>query len=160
MDFITYQAITSLLLQSAHILDSDDLSTWPDLFMPDGQYRLQSRENFDAGLPLSVMHLTSQAMLRDRVYAVAQTIYHEPYYQRHVCSAPALLMDAQGDADGGVQAQTSYIVIRTQRDKMPQILSTGRYIDHIVQRDGAWLFQSRSAIFDNDLIPNSIIKPV
>lgn len=156
MDFATYQAITHLHQRYGQILDSNDLSSWPDLFTTDGQYLLQSRENFDANLPLGVMHLTSQAMLRDRVYAVAHTIYHEPYYQRHVCSAPIFCMDDHGV----VRAESSYIVIRTQRDNMPQILSTGRYIDRIAQRDGAWLFQSRSAIFDNDLIPNSIIKPV
>ncbi len=156
MDFATYQAITTLQQHYGQILDSNDLSNWPDLFTTDGQYLLQSRENFDAALPLGVMHLTSQAMLRDRVYAVAHTIYHEPYYQRHVCGAPVVSVDDHGV----VHAESSYIVIRTQRDNMPQILSTGRYIDRIVQSDGAWLFQSRSAIFDNDLIPNSIIKPV
>ncbi len=156
MDFSTAQAIAALLRQSDQILDSNDLATWPDLFCTHGQYQLQSRENFDAGLPLSVMHLTSQAMLRDRVYAVAHTIYHEPYYQRHVCGAPALHLDAHG----GMHAESSYIVIRTQRDSMPQILSTGRYIDTLVQLGGAWKFASRQAIFDNDLIPNSIIKPV
>jgi salicylate 5-hydroxylase small subunit len=156
MDFSTYQAITHLQQRYAQLLDSSDLSTWPDLFTVDGQYLLQSRENFDAKLPLGVMHLTSQAMLRDRVYAVAHTIYHEPYYQRHVCSAPLISMDGRG----AVLAESSYIVIRTQRDNMPQILSTGRYMDSLVQQDGAWRFQSRSAIFDNDLIPNSIIKPI
>jgi salicylate 5-hydroxylase small subunit len=156
MDFATYQTIINLQQQYAQILDSNDLSTWPDLFTTDGHYLLQSRENFDAGLPLGVMHLTSQAMLRDRVYAVAHTLYHEPYYQRHVCGAPVLSLDDKGV----VHAESSYIVVRTQRDNMPQILSTGRYIDRLVQHDGAWLIQSRSAIFDNDLIPNSIIKPV
>jgi salicylate 5-hydroxylase small subunit len=156
MDFSTTQAIAALLHQSDQILDSNDLATWPDLFCADGQYQLQSRENFDAGLPLSVMHLTSQAMLRDRVYAVAHTIYHEPYYQRHVCGAPLLSLGAQGR----VHAESSYLVVRTQRDSMPQILSTGRYIDKLVLQDGVWKFASRQAIFDNDLIPNSIIKPV
>ncbi len=156
MDFATYQAITTLQQRYAQILDSNDLSTWPDLFTTDGQYLLQSRENFDAQLPLGVMHLTSQGMLRDRVYAVAHTIYHEPYYQRHVCGSPVLTVGDQGM----VHAECGYIVIRTQRDNMPQILSTGRYVDRIVQQDGAWRFQSRSAIFDNDLIPNSIIKPI
>jgi salicylate 5-hydroxylase small subunit len=156
MDFTTYHAICTLQHQYAHILDSKDLSTWPDLFTADGVYQLQSRENFDAGLPLSIMHLTSQGMLRDRVYAVMHTIYHAPYYQRHVCGAPCITQ-AEG---GGFLAESSYTVVRTQRDSMPQILSVGRYIDHIVQQDGAWKFKERKAVFDNDLIPNSIIKPV
>ncbi len=156
MDFPTYLAVTALQQRYAQILDSNDLSTWPDLFTAQCNYLLQSRENFDAALPLGVMHLSSQAMLRDRVYAVAHTLYHEPYYQRHVCGAPTLSSTTQGM----VHSESSYIVIRTQRDSMPQILSTGRYVDQIVHHEGAWLFQSRSVIFDNDLIPNSIIKPI
>ncbi len=156
MDFTTYQAITALQRHYAQILDSNDLSTWPDLFTEDGVYQLQSRENFDAGLPLSVMHLTSQGMLRDRVYAVSNTLYHAPYYQRHVCGAPSI---TQVD-NHTVEAESSYVIIRTQRDSMPQILSVGRYIDRMVQQGGAYKFKERKAIFDNDLIANSIIKPV
>jgi 3-phenylpropionate/cinnamic acid dioxygenase small subunit len=39
-------------------------------------------------------------------------------------------------------------------------LSVGRYIDRIVLQDGAWKLKERKAVFDNDLIANSIIKPV
>ena len=102
------------------------------------------------------MAFESQGMLRDRVYAVSHTIYHSPYYQRHLCGAPGI---TRAD-DGSVLAESSYTVIRTQRDSMPQILSVGRYVDRIVQQDGIWKFKERKAIFDNDLIPNSIIKPV
>jgi salicylate 5-hydroxylase small subunit len=156
MDFTTYQAITALQQHYGQILDSNDLTAWPDLFTEDGVYQLQSRENFDAGLPLCVMHLTSQGMLRDRVYAVSNTIYHEPYYQRHVCGAPSI---TRVD-DHTVDAESSYVVIRTQRDSMPQILSVGRYIDRIVLQGDAWKLKERKAVFDNDLIANSIIKPV
>lgn len=156
MDFTTYQAIAALQQHYGQILDSNDLAAWPDLFTEDGVYQLQSRENFDAGLPLSVMHLSSRGMLRDRVYAVSHTIYHAPYYQRHVCGAPSITPVDEHT----VEAQASYVVIRTQRDSMPQILSVGRYLDRIVLRDGAWKFKERKAVFDNDLIANSIIKPV
>lgn len=156
MNYDTYQAISALQLHCAQILDSNDLSAWPDLFTTDGVYQLQSRENFDAGLPLSVMHLTSQAMLRDRVYATQHTLYHEPYYQRHVCGAPAITLE---DATS-VQAQSTYMVVRTQRDSMPHILSAGRYIDHLVHQDSMWKFAQRTVVFDNDLIANSIIKPI
>ena len=156
MNYDTYQAISALQLHCAQILDSNDLSAWPDLFTTDGVYQLQSRENFDAGLPLSVMHLTSQAMLRDRVYATQHTLYHQPYYQRHMCGAPAI---AQHDS-ASVQAESSYIVVRTQRDSMPHILSAGRYIDQLVRLDSAWKFAQRVVVFDNDLIANSIIKPI
>ena len=156
MQFSTYLLLNELLQRSAALLDSNDLSTWPDLFMPDGRYRLQSRENFDAGLPLCIMDYESQGMLRDRIYGVQQTIYHDPYSQRHVCSAPLIT----SFTDARIQCESSYIVTRTQRDNMPQIISTGRYID-VVVLDGASLkFSSRTAVYDNDLLPNSVIKPI
>ena len=156
MNFSDYLQLTALLQQSAHLLDSNDLSAWPDLFVPEGRYKLQSRENFDAGLPLCIMDYESQGMLRDRIYGVQNTIYHDPYSQRHVCSAP--LIDSFSDSE--IQCESSYIVTRTQRDGMPQIISTGRYIDVIVLVDGAWKFKSRTAVYDNDLLPNSVIKPI
>ncbi len=154
--FEDYLQLGALLSHSAALLDSNDLSTWPDLFVEDGRYRLQSRENFDAGLPLCIMDYESQGMLRDRIYGVQNTIFHDPYSQRHVCSAPLVL---QCDADT-IECESSFIVVRTQRDTMPQIISAGRYIDQIV-RDGATLkFKLRTAVYDNDLLPNSVIKPI
>jgi salicylate 5-hydroxylase small subunit len=154
MNFNDYLQLNTLLQQSAALLDSNDLSTWPDLFTPDCRYKLQSRENFDAGLPLCIMDYESQGMLRDRIYGVQNTIYHDPYSQRHVCSAPQILRFDVNE----VECESSYIVTRVQRDGMPQILSVGRYVDLIVRVDGEWRFKTRTAVFDNDLLPNSVIK--
>jgi salicylate 5-hydroxylase small subunit len=156
MNFNDYLQLSALLQQSAHLLDSNDLAAWPDLFTADGHYKLQSRENFDASLPLCIMDYESQGMLRDRIYGVQNTIYHDPYSQRHVCSAPLVL---RFDANE-IECESSYIVTRVQRDGMPQILSVGRYIDLIVRVDGEWRFKTRTAVFDNDLLPNSVIKPI
>lgn len=156
MNFNDYLQLNALLQQSAHLLDSNDLSTWPDLFVQDGRYKLQSRENFDAGLPLCIMDYESQGMLRDRIYGVQNTIYHDPYSQRHVCSAPVI----SSLSDSEIHCESSYIVTRTQRDGMPQIISTGRYIDVIVRDADVLKFKVRTAVYDNDLLPNSVIKPI
>ena len=156
MNFTDYLQLTTLLQQSAALLDSNDLSAWPDLFTEDGHYKLQSRENFDAGLPLCIMDYESQGMLRDRIYGVQNTIFHDPYSQRHVCSAPLVL---RFDANE-MECESSYIVTRVQRDGMPQILSVGRYKDLIVRDGEALKFKVRTAIYDNDLLPNSVIKPI
>ena len=54
---------------------------------------MQARENFDRGLPLALIALESQGMMKDRVYGVTQTIYHGPYYTRHVVG-PAQVLPA------------------------------------------------------------------
>jgi salicylate 5-hydroxylase small subunit len=160
MDFATYSKISHLLMRYAQILDSNDICGWPDLFTPECTYQLQSRENFDAGHPLCILHLESQAMLRDRVYGVTHTIFHDPYSQRHICSAPIITPIITPMGSHGFACESSYVVVRTPRDKQPHIVSVGRYLDEIVSWDGEFKFSKRVAIFDNDLLPNSVIKPI
>lgn len=156
MDFQTYLDITALLQRAAQALDSNDLGSWPALFTEDGEYRLQSRENFDAGHALSIMHYESRGMLTDRIYGVQETIYHDPYTQCHVCSAPSITQVS----DAQIECESSFIITRVQRGKMPETLVIGRYLDTLVKTTEGWRFQRRHAIYDNDLLPNSVIKPV
>ena len=51
-------------------------------------------------------------------------------------------------------------MIRTKRDAMPEILSVGRVIDRLVRTPEGLRIAARQVIFDNDLIPNSIIDPI
>ncbi len=68
----------------AAALDQRRFDDWPGFFTADGDYRVQARENFDRKLPLALIALESQGMMKDRVYGITQTIYHGPYYTRHV----------------------------------------------------------------------------
>ena len=43
---------------------------------------------------------------------------------------------------------------------MPELLSVGRYLDRVVHTSDGLRFAERLAIFDNDLIANSIITPI
>ncbi len=67
-------------------VDSGNLDAWPDFFTDPCVYRLAPRENHDRGLPLATLSFESRGMLKDRVYAVTQTLFHQPYYQRHILS--------------------------------------------------------------------------
>jgi hypothetical protein len=68
---------------------------WPEFFTEDGRYHVQARENFDRQLPLSLMALESKGMMKDRVYGITQTIYHGPYYTRHVVGPVRVLGDGR-----------------------------------------------------------------
>lgn len=160
MDADTLLALHALYSDYAAALDARDLQRWPGFFTEDGVYKLQSRENFDRGLPLATMAFESRGMLHDRVYGAQQTIFHDPYVQRHIVSLPRLLArvaTVQGDV---LCSEASYLVVRTKRDGMPEILSVGRYLDRVVSTPDGLRFAQRLAIFDNDLIPNSIIDPI
>ena len=156
IDFVAFMEVTQLHQRYAQLLDSNDFSTWPDLFTEACTYKIQSRENFDAGLPLCILSFESQGMLRDRVYGAAHTIFHDPYYQRHIISAPNIV---RSDAVS-IDAETAYLVLRTRRDKLPEILSTGRYLDRMVRLEAGLKFSQRICVFDNDLIANSLIYPI
>ena len=156
MDLATWLDLQNLYSDYALALDAGDLDRWPGFFTEDCLYTLQSRENFDRGLPLCTLRFESRGMLMDRVYGVKDTIYHDPYHQRHVVGAPRVL--AVGD--DGIRSEAGYVVLRTKRDAMAEILSTGRYLDRIVKTDEGLRFAERQVIFDNDLIPNSIIAPI
>jgi salicylate 5-hydroxylase small subunit len=148
--------ITRLQLDYAHCLDKGDFAAWPDFFTPDAWYKLMPRENYDAGLTLSTLALHGQGMMRDRVYGVQSTIVFAPYYQRHILG-PTRIVAREGDL---VSAETNYLVIRTKRDLPAEILSVGVYLDKIATTADGLRLAERLCIFDNDLIPNSIICPI
>ena len=140
----------------AVVLDSAQFSRWPDFFTDDCIYKIQPRENFDRGFPLSTLALTSKGMLLDRVYGIQETLYHDPYYQRHVVSAPVI---RQASSDR-VSAEANYAVFRTKYDQISTVFNVGRYIDELVRTPSGWRFTSRLCVYDSEMIPNSIIYPI
>jgi salicylate 5-hydroxylase small subunit len=149
-------ALDQLNTAYAAALDDKRFDDWPDFFLEQAHYKVQARENFDRGLPLALIALESRGMMKDRVYGVTQTIYHGPYYTRHVIS-PSRLM---GQADGRIQAQTSYAVFRCRPAGVSEVYSVGRYIDEIVQTPAGLKFASRLCVYDSEMILNSLIYPI
>ena len=140
----------------AAALDEKRFDDWPGFFMEDGRYTVQARENFDRGLPLALIALESRGMMKDRVYGVTQTIYHAPYYTRHVVS-PAQVTAQEG---GLVRAQSNYAVFRTRPGDASEVYNVGRYIDEIVRTPDGLKFASRLCVYDSEMVLNSLIYPV
>ena len=158
MDFNTYFELLNLYSDYAMVCDSTEWEKWPDFFTEDAFYRLQPRENFEQGLPLCLLALESRAMIQDRVYGVKETLYHDPYYQRHIVGTPRVL--SVTDNGKRIHAEANYTVIRTKFDGDSTILSVGYYHDHIVKTDQGLKFQSRLCVYDSEMIANSIIYPI
>jgi len=140
----------------AAALDEKRFDAWPEFFLEDGRYTLQARENFDRGLPLALIDLESRSMMKDRVYGITQTIFHGPYYTRHVVS-PAQLLSDEG---GVIEAQTNYAVFRTKPGGVSEVYNVGRYIDEIVRTGDGLKFSRRLCVYDSEMILNSLIYPV
>ena len=150
------QEIDQLNASYAAALDEKRFDDWPEFFLEDGHYKLQARENFDRGLPLALMAMESRGMMKDRVYGVTQTIFHGPYYMRHVVGA-ARVMAADGDT---VNAEAGYAVFRTRPGGISEVYNVGRYIDVLVRVDGQLKFKSRLAVYDSEMVLNSLIYPI
>lgn len=154
---LLHHDISQLNAAYAAALDEKLYDDWPMFFIEDGRYKLQARENFDRQLPLALMDLESRGMMKDRVYGVTQTIYHGPYYMRHVIG-PARIVANSGN--GIINAETNYAVFRTRPGGISEVYNVGRYVDELVQSDGSLKFKSRLAVYDSEMILNSLIYPV
>jgi salicylate 5-hydroxylase small subunit len=150
------QEIDQLNADYAAALDEKRFNDWPEFFVEDGHYKLQARENFDRGLPLALMAMESRGMMKDRVYGITQTIFHGPYYMRHVVGM-ARVMSIDGDL---VNAETGYAVFRTKPGGISEVYNVGRYIDVLVRAEGRLRFRSRLAVYDSEMVLNSLIYPI
>lgn len=156
MDAATRFAVQDLYNDYAACVDNTKFAAWPDFFTDQCIYRIVSRENYDAGLPSSSLMLESKAMLLDRVYGMTDTIYHAPYLQRHVISAPRI----HSDEHGVIRSEANYVLLGTKLDNPTEVFSVGRYLDTIVSENGKLKFKERVCVFDGDIVPNSIVYPI
>ena len=137
-------------------VDAAQWDKWVEFFTDDCEYKIQPRENYERGFPLSTLALLSKNMLKDRVYGIRETLYHDPYYQRHVVGLSVI----RENKDGVIVAEANYAVFRTKLSGESTVFNVGRYLDRI-RRDGDTLkFMSRLCIYDSEMIPNSIIYPI
>ena len=148
--------LVDLHARYAAAADSGDWEAWCELFTDDCIYRLVPRENHERGLPLATLAFTSKGMLKDRAYAIRETLFHDPYYQRHVIGLPRLL----DEQPGVLRAEANYAVFRTKLNGLSTVFNVGRYLDTVVSTDGGLRFAEKLVIYDSEMIPNSIIHPI
>ncbi|TFZ04235.1 aromatic-ring-hydroxylating dioxygenase subunit beta [Ramlibacter rhizophilus] len=148
--------IDQLNADYAAALDERRFDDWPLFFTEDAHYTVQARENHDRGLPLALIALESRGMMMDRVYGITQTIYHGPYYTRHVVGPARVL----AQDEGLVRAQANYAVFRTRPGDASEVYNVGRYIDEIVRTPEGLKLRSRLCVYDTEMVLNSLIYPI
>lgn len=156
MDFQTYHELTQLYADYASAVDSGHWDLWPEFFTDDCCYRLQPRENHERGFPLATLAFTSKGMLKDRVYGIQETLFHDPYYQRHIVGTPVV----REVGEGQFRCEANYAVFRTKLSDATTVFNVGRYLDLVVRTPVGLKFASRECIYDSEMIPNSIIYPI
>lgn len=154
--------LDALYADYAAALDEGRWDDWIALFADDGSYLLQPRENHDRGLPLATMWLESTGMLRDRIHGITQTLFHAPYYQRHMIGPLRVIALDTADGRERIDVQAAYAVHRTRVHAPSEVFSVGRYLDRVVRdpADGLLRFSAKRAIFDSENVPNSVVYPI
>jgi salicylate 5-hydroxylase small subunit len=152
----TFLELVRLYSDYAAAVDSAQWDKWVEFFADDCEYKIQPRENYERGFPLATLALLSKNMLKDRVYGIHETLYHDPYYQRHVMGLPII----REDKDGVIVSEANYAVFRTKLSGESTVFNVGRYLDRIKRDAGELKFISRLCIYDTEMIPNSIIYPI
>jgi salicylate 5-hydroxylase small subunit len=155
-DFRTYLELMQLYADYAAAVDTEDWSKWIDFFTEDCEYKVQPRENYERGFPLATLALLSRGMLKDRAYGIQETLFHDPYYQRHVVGVPRILKH-EGDM---IESEANYSVFRTKLSKETTVFNVGRYLDRVRITPEGMKFESRLCIYDTEMIPNSLIYPI
>jgi salicylate 5-hydroxylase small subunit len=156
IDLDLFFQLQALYTDYALAVDSGHWDAWPEFFTDECEYKLQPRENHERGFPLSTLSFESKGMLMDRAYAIRETLFHDPYYQRHVVGTPVV----REVRDVVIHSEANYAVFRTKYNKDSTVFNVGRYIDEVVQTPQGLKFAKRWRIYDSEMIPNSIIYPI
>lgn len=157
---LLYLQLAQLNADYAAAIDAQDWERWIDFFVDDCTYKVQPRENHERGFPLCTLALISKGMLRDRAYGIKETLFHDPYYQRHVVSLPRILRRSDDDKGDLIEAESNYAVFRTKLSQETTVFNVGRYLDRVRVTPEGLKFEARVCVYDTEMIPNSLIYPI
>lgn len=148
--------IEALHARYIRVIDDGLWDQWPELFTEPCVYKIITRENFEQGLPLSVMECHSRGMLQDRVTGLRTINVFEPHRYLHLISGLSI-DNINGDR---VQCKSNYLVIRTMLDGTMSIFSCGVYLDRIaISAEGA-RFEERLVVADSRRIETLLVLPL
>jgi 3-phenylpropionate/cinnamic acid dioxygenase small subunit len=140
----------------ARAIDDDRLEDWPRFFVERCLYKITSADNHRKGLPAGIVYADSRGMLQDRVAALRDANVYERQTYRHLVGLPAIL----GEAEGAIRAETPFLVVRIMRDGTMDLFATGRYLDVLVEDQGALRFRERVVVCDSGRIDTLLAIPL
>jgi 3-phenylpropionate/cinnamic acid dioxygenase small subunit len=148
--------LEELYTDYVHCLDADELERWPDFFTEDCFYRITSAENYEAGMPLGLIHATSRNMLKDRVSALREANIYEPQRYRHLVSSIRIGEELGETLD----LVANFIVVRTMQAGDMTLFGAGRYVDQVRHANGTWKFTRKTVVLDSRQIDTLLAIPL
>ena len=167
--------IDALNRRYGHAIDDGAYERWPGFFVEDALYKITTRWNHDRAMPAGLMLCQGRAMMQDRVSALRSANIYEPHFYRHLIDPPASACRTARSRQRRVsrsgascsparpkshQATASFAVWRIMQSGAPEIFCTGRYVDRIVEADGALKFSQRIVVCDGERIDTMIVLPL
>lgn len=150
------QAILDLFADYALCLDERRFEEWPDFFAEDCTYEVQSRENWNMGLPGAIVYCDSRGMVQDRVTVLQDTLTYPYLHIRHLITNIRI----HDESDGAYRVSASYLVLHSTEEGETRIFSAGKYEDDIVIGDGGAKFRKKTVIADTFAIDNLLAVPL
>jgi anthranilate 1,2-dioxygenase small subunit len=150
--------IRILELEARHgqLIDEGDLRGWMSLFAENCVYRIVPRENYDRGLPVTLLQCDNRPQLTDRVTALLEANKFNIHTDRHVIGIPMIT----GRTADSVKVEAPFVVMQADGEGVGSLFAFGRYIDEIVDEGGELRFRSKIAVVDNYEIPRTISTPI
>ena len=148
--------LEELYTDYVHCLDAGEIERWPDFFTEDCFYRVTSAENYEAGLPLGLIHATSRNMLKDRVSALREANIYEPQRYRHLVSSIKMAEEHEPT----LELSANFLVVRTMQEGDMTLFAAGRYLDQVRYEDGTWKFARKTVVLDSRQIDTLLAIPI
>lgn len=137
-------------------LDEGRIEEWPGFFTEDALYRLVSRENWEAGLPISMFLCRNRRQIQDRVTSYREANIYPDQWNRHFVSGVQLL-----EVDAGlIRARSNYLVVQTRQDGVTNVYQTGRSHDELICSEEGWKLRSRELIYDTHAVATLFVMPI
>jgi len=136
-------------------IDDDRIEDWPQLFTDPCLYKITTRENYDAGLPLAIMECRSRGMMLDRITGLRRINVYEP--QRYSHQVSGLVVEQAG---GVYVCKSNYLVVKTIGDGTMSIFSAGVYLDKVVETADGLRFAERIVVQDSRRVETLLIIPL
>jgi 3-phenylpropionate/cinnamic acid dioxygenase small subunit len=146
------ERLAALNADYARCIDDDRLEEWPGFFPEHCLYKITTADNLSRGYEAGLIYADSRAMLQDRVSALREANIYERQRYRHIVGLPAL-----GEAGA---AETPFLVVRIMRDGRMDLFATGRYLDKLVEENGALKFSERVVVCDSARFDTLVAIPL
>jgi anthranilate 1,2-dioxygenase small subunit len=155
-EMIVRSRVESFMAAYVNTIDADHLEQWPDFFSEDAVYKVCTRENYDRGLPLSVMSCNGRGMLRDRISALRTANVYEPHVYCHLIGPVHILEASRGYA----RTDSNFQVVRTMVDGSMSIYACGRSLDTFSIGEKELKLSERTVILDSRQIDTLLVIPL